>query len=218
MAVEQPSSYDDGSNDTAAKLPQKPTCALDKTDEEATVQEVIVDMTQMEATQSNDEDVAEAHDHEEDKAPQVVQECIVDLTQIDSNEDPPAILTVELNEDHAIDNATTKVIAKKDLHMGPTTETLKCKPNVAPTTPPAAPVVEENNHVVPPERLASLEKNQALRHKTMKRIAALSERVANGLEEETFDMPSPSTIEADAFGEELSQQAVVKLAVIVQGR
>ena len=220
MAVEQPSSFDEGSNDVAGSLHhQRPTRALDKT-EEANVQEVIVDMTQMDATQSNDEELAAVHNHEEEDATQVIQECIVDLTQIDSNEDPPAP-TVDPNEVNGNVTATTKVVQTKDQQMEIPTETLDDakvvgKRDVTPMTPSRP--VAENAHVVPPERLASLEKNQALRHKTMKRMAALSERVANGLEDETFDMPSPSTIQADAFGEELSQQAVVKLAVIVQGR
>ena len=63
-----------------------------------------------------------------------------------------------------------------------------------------------------------MEKNGSLRNKSIKRRSVLTERVSKGLEEEIIDMPSPSTIQADAFDEELSQQAVVKLAVIVQER
>lgn len=224
MVVEQPSSYDDGSNHVVPDLPQQLTCTHDTTDEEKTVQEVIVDMTQIDSTQSHDEELAAVYDHEDERVTQVVQECIVDLTQIDSNEDSPTP-TVDLNEEQAIGNDINKVIKTKDQHMVPPSETLDtmgpkvdCKPKVAQSTPMAAPAGEEDTHVVPPERLASLEKNQALRRKTMKRMAALLERVANGIEEETIVMPSPSTIQADTFDEELSQQAVVKLAVIVQGR
>lgn len=218
MDVEQPSSSDDAPEASNVHV------VVQETTNQAIVQEVIVDMTQMDTTQSNLDEVLVEEEADDDDRTLHVKECIVDLTQMDSGDDRPvqtktgeSEVTVAREQD-AIKISTENSTFESYEGSAEAAATLKTtrKRKVVPSKPePDVLVVEKTKK---PERLAMLDKNEALRQKTLKGSAVLVERVAKGLEEEIFDMPSPTSIKAEAFENELTRQAVVKLAVIVQGR
>lgn len=214
--VEQPSSSDDVPDAT------NPQEVFVETENQAIVQEVIVDMTQMDTTQSNHEEVPVEEEDEGDDETVQIKECIVDLTQIDSGDDQrthadKAMDKATLPRDQAADlREDTKVAPIGHSFGAAATPKVTRKRKVVPSkSEPEARTVEKTKS---PERLVMLERNEALRQKTLKGSSHLQERVSKGLEEEVFTMPSPRSIHADAFDNELTQQAVVKLAVIVQGR
>jgi hypothetical protein len=184
-------------------------------EEPSPVKECIVDMTQMEESDA-------AQLAEEETLP--VKECIVDMTQMEWNEDSSHCkdADVEMEEAEEKMEDVTQIDQKEEEIMEPTMDStadkatdIKTPRSARRKAPPQKLPVKVTKS---PERLALVEKNGSLRNKSIKRRSVLTERVSKGLEEEIIDMPSPSTIQADAFDEELSQQAVVKLAVIVQER
>jgi hypothetical protein len=216
MDVEQPSSCDDVPHASNAHE------VVEETVNQAIVQEVIVDMTQMDTTQSNQEEVYVEEEEDDDGETYQIKECIVDLTQIDSGDDQRTYADNGMNKvtlpgEQAVDlREDTKVEPIGDLSGPAAPPKATRKRKVVPSnSEPEALIIEKTKS---PERLATLEQNEALRQKTLKGSVQMIERVSKGLEEECFTMPSPRSIRADAFDNELTQQALVKLAVIVQGR
>ena len=185
------------------------------------VQEVLVDMTQIDLTPSNDDEVRVADEAIDAIVP--VKECIVDLTQIDSCDEQREPCTQDDNKSNLPRDQDSSIGLKLDrlesLCGSSDSATTASKITSHVLGNPSTIDNEQSPHGrhTSPDQLVVFER-QKLRQKALKALAALKARVSNGVEGEHFHMPSHTSISPDNFDGELSQQAVLKLASIVQGR
>jgi hypothetical protein len=219
----QPSEESVLTQTNCVEMTQAEPTETDESADDVPMKDCVVDLTQAADSEKPSDDV----DMDDDKENMVV---IEDDEPVERPKKPAATITAMFSS--IANTATTKATTRQrkkaatDTSKAPAADSTKAPaktpksrkkaPAKAQVTFPAAAAIVDTTKA--PERLARMKTNEALRSKSIKRLSALTERVSGGLEEEVFDLPEPSSVEADTFGEELSQQAVIKLALVVQGR
>jgi hypothetical protein len=196
---------------TLVDLTQQDELLQDDKELTVVVQECLVDLTQPDLTQNFTQDKKSgasemAEKIEKDQSVVSIPSAFSKIESSDRN-NPDFTVEYEPNE-----NRTHFMNSKSDQNLFNVENILMVKEKGLVLNEDCS----SNGHAFDPQRV--LDRIKVVRENTLRRQCLLKERVLKGVDEESVQMPTPSGVHFESFEDELSRDAVMNLAYVVQGR